>query len=137
MPEPDPGPGAEGLGFLSEDPVSDQHQFGQRDPGGRAYGHSFMIGDTWRLLNTLPATRPGALRDLVEEQLRKFPGAAFTPHHIGKVPERSADVADHGKPLSPGPSRPSSQRRRWPPPAWKARPIAPRSVPGERLHSGP
>ena len=43
---------AEGLGFLSEDPVSDQHQFGQRDPGGRAYGHSFMIGDTWRLLNT-------------------------------------------------------------------------------------
>jgi hypothetical protein len=33
-------------GFLSEDPVSDQHQFGQRDPGGRAYGHSFMIGDT-------------------------------------------------------------------------------------------
>jgi hypothetical protein len=43
---------AEGLGFLSEDPVSDQHQLGQRDPGGRAYGHSFMIGDTWRLLNT-------------------------------------------------------------------------------------
>jgi hypothetical protein len=32
--------------------VSDQDQFGQRDPGGRAYGHSFMIGDTWRLLNT-------------------------------------------------------------------------------------
>lgn len=43
---------AEGLGFLSEDPVSDQHQFGQRDPGGRACGNSFMIGDTWRLLNT-------------------------------------------------------------------------------------
>lgn len=43
---------AEDLGFLSEDPVSDQHQFGQRDPGGRACGNSFMIGDTWRLLNT-------------------------------------------------------------------------------------
>jgi hypothetical protein len=25
---------------------------GQRDPAGRAYGHSFMTGDTWRLLNT-------------------------------------------------------------------------------------
>jgi hypothetical protein len=37
-----------------------------------------------------PATRPGALRDLVEEHLRKFPDAAFTPHQIGKVLERSA-----------------------------------------------
>jgi hypothetical protein len=37
-----------------------------------------------------PATRPGALRDLVEEHLRKFPGTAFTPHHVGKVLERSA-----------------------------------------------
>ena len=26
-----------------------------------------------------PATRPGALRDLVEEHLRKFPDTAFTP----------------------------------------------------------
>jgi hypothetical protein len=39
---------------------------------------------------TLPATRPGALRDLVEEELRKFTGAAFTPHQIGKVLERWA-----------------------------------------------
>jgi hypothetical protein len=37
-----------------------------------------------------PATRPGALRDLVEEHLRKFPGTAFTPHQVGKVLERSA-----------------------------------------------
>jgi hypothetical protein len=35
-------------------------------------------------------TRPGALRDLVEEHLRKFPDAAFTPHQVGKVLTRSA-----------------------------------------------
>jgi hypothetical protein len=39
-----------------------------------------------------PATRPGALRDLVEEHLRKFPDTAFTPHQIGKVLIRSADA---------------------------------------------
>ena len=37
-----------------------------------------------------PATRPGALRDLVEEHLRKFPDVAFTPHQVGKVLTRSA-----------------------------------------------
>jgi len=37
-----------------------------------------------------PATRPGALRDLVEEHLRKFPDTAFTPHQVGKVLTRSA-----------------------------------------------
>ena len=37
-----------------------------------------------------PATRPGALRDLVEEHLRTFPDASFTPHQVGKVLERSA-----------------------------------------------
>jgi hypothetical protein len=37
-----------------------------------------------------PATRPGALRDLVEEHLRKFPQTAFTPHQVGKVLTRSA-----------------------------------------------
>jgi hypothetical protein len=37
-----------------------------------------------------PATRPGALRDLVEEHLRKFPDAAFTPHQVAKVLTRSA-----------------------------------------------
>jgi hypothetical protein len=37
-----------------------------------------------------PATRPGALRDLVEEHLRKFPGTAFTSHQVGKVLIRSA-----------------------------------------------
>jgi hypothetical protein len=37
-----------------------------------------------------PATRPGALRDLVEEHLRKLPGTAFTPHQVGKVLTRSA-----------------------------------------------
>jgi hypothetical protein len=39
-----------------------------------------------------PATRPGALRDLVEEYLRKFPDAAFTPHQVGKVLSRSASA---------------------------------------------
>jgi hypothetical protein len=39
-----------------------------------------------------PATRPGALCDLVEEHLRKFPDASFTPHQVGKVLERSAGV---------------------------------------------
>jgi len=37
-----------------------------------------------------PATRPGALRDLVDDHLRKFPGTAFTPHQVGKVLTRSA-----------------------------------------------
>jgi len=37
-----------------------------------------------------PATRPGALRDLVEDHLRKFPDTAFTPHQVGKVLTRSA-----------------------------------------------
>jgi len=37
-----------------------------------------------------PATRSGALRGLVEEHLRKFPDAAFTPHQVGKVLTRSA-----------------------------------------------
>jgi hypothetical protein len=36
-----------------------------------------------------PATRPGALRDMVEEHLRKFPDTAFTPHQVGKVLTRS------------------------------------------------
>lgn len=36
------------------------------------------------------ATRPGGLRDLVEAHLRQFPGAAFTPHQIGKVLSRSS-----------------------------------------------
>jgi hypothetical protein len=36
------------------------------------------------------ATRPGALRDLVEDHLRKCPETAFTPHQIGKVLTRSA-----------------------------------------------
>lgn len=39
-----------------------------------------------------PATRPGELRDLVEEHLRKFPDTAFTPHQVGKVLTRSADA---------------------------------------------
>ena len=37
-----------------------------------------------------PSTRPGALRNLVEEHLRKFPDAAFTPHQVGKALTRSA-----------------------------------------------
>ena len=34
--------------------------------------------------------RPGGLRDLIEQHLRQFPEAAFTPHQIGKVLTRSA-----------------------------------------------
>ena len=37
-----------------------------------------------------PAGRDCALRDLVEEHLRKYPDAAFTPHQVGKVLTRSA-----------------------------------------------
>jgi len=37
-----------------------------------------------------PAIRPGGLRDLVEQHLRTFPDAAFTPHQIGKVLARSS-----------------------------------------------
>jgi hypothetical protein len=37
-----------------------------------------------------PPPRPDVLRDLVEEHLRKFPDAAFTPHQVGKVLTRSA-----------------------------------------------
>ena len=37
-----------------------------------------------------PAARPGALRELVEAHLRKFPGTAFTPHQVGKVLTRSS-----------------------------------------------
>jgi hypothetical protein len=37
-----------------------------------------------------PSTRPGGLRDLVQQHLRTFPDAAFTPHQIGKVLSRSA-----------------------------------------------
>jgi hypothetical protein len=37
-----------------------------------------------------PAARPGELRGLVEEHLRKFPGTAFTPHQVGKVLTRSS-----------------------------------------------
>jgi len=37
-----------------------------------------------------PASRPGGLRDLVAEHLRKFPGTAFTPHQVGKVLTRSS-----------------------------------------------
>jgi hypothetical protein len=37
-----------------------------------------------------PATRPGGLRELVEEHLRKFPDASFTPHQVGKVLTRSS-----------------------------------------------
>lgn len=37
-----------------------------------------------------PAVRPGSLRDLVEQHLRKFPGESFTPYQTGKVLARSS-----------------------------------------------
>jgi hypothetical protein len=47
-----------------------------------------------------PATRPGALRDLVEEHLRKFPDAAFTPRRLpGQGRHRCALRA--GRPRQP------------------------------------
>jgi hypothetical protein len=54
-----------------------------------------------------PATRPGALRDLVEDHLRKFPGTAFTPHQVGKVLTRSA-----GRSPTPSTSSSSSVSRK-------------------------
>lgn len=50
----------------------------------------------WRVIRaaasgrSTPATRPGALRDLVEEHLRAYPEAASTPHQAAKVLTRSA-----------------------------------------------
>jgi hypothetical protein len=35
---------AEGLGFLAENPIRDNHQFGQREAARRPYGHSPIIG---------------------------------------------------------------------------------------------
>ena len=58
-----------------EDPLADARQ-----PADEAAGDQGR-----RIRSTCPATRPGALRDLVEEHLRKFPGTAFTPHQVGKV----------------------------------------------------
>jgi hypothetical protein len=51
-----------------------------------------------------PATRPGGLRDLVEQHLRKFPDAAFTPHQVGKVLARSSGAVANAldKLVSPG-----------------------------------
>jgi DprA winged helix domain len=68
-----------------------------REPGRRpgrpgdcpGPGRPGAAGDQGRRIG--PArTRPGALRDLVEEHLRKFPDTAFTPHEVGKVLTRSA-----------------------------------------------
>ena len=64
-----------------EDPLADARQ-----PADEAAGDQ----GTHRIRSTCPATRPGALRDLVEEHLRKFPGTAFTQHQVGKVLTRSA-----------------------------------------------
>ncbi len=57
-----------------------------------------------------PATRPGALRDLVEEHLRKFPDAVFTPHQVGKVLTRSAGAVANALTSSS-----ASVPRRWSP----------------------
>ena len=80
---------AEGLGFLSEDPVSDQHQFGQRDPGGRAVwsflhdrGHLAVIEHSRvRLLArrhaataAIPTTAPAIVHLTTQS-------AAITGHH--------------------------------------------------------
>lgn len=103
-------------------------------------GHSIHVSELRLLhywLRSVLATRPGALRDLVEEQLRKFPGAAFTPHQIGKVLERSAGAADHGRAMIAGPIAPVIPASALAAVGWEGRPTAPRSVPGERLPSGP
>ncbi len=57
-----------------------------------------------------PATRSGALRGLVEEHLRTFPGTAFTPHQIGKVLTRSAGAVANA-PHMPGAARRGARPR--------------------------
>lgn len=42
----------QGLSFLDQDPVSGEHQIGQREPGRRSDGHPSMIAETWQYLNT-------------------------------------------------------------------------------------
>ena len=104
-----------------------------------------------------PATRPGTLRDLVEEHLRRFPDATFTPHQIGKALTRSAGAVANAldklvslgtaqmvtdKPrsyrLAPRPRHPPPTLPATPVPAWRPRP-APRNARhaparGRRLH---
>jgi hypothetical protein len=75
-----------------------------------------------------PATRPGALRDLVEEHLRKFPGTAFTPTRSARrSPGRP------GRSPTPSTSWSASGSRRWSPtspaPTGSAPPPPPRTQP--------
>jgi hypothetical protein len=78
-----------------------------------------------------PATRPGALRDLVEEHLRKFSGTAFTPHQVGKVGRGRRSRRQRGdcvRALYPGCTRArpacgaAGRSRRAAPPASRWRP---------------
>jgi hypothetical protein len=97
-----------------------------------------------------PATRPGALRDLVEEHLRKFPETAFTPHQVGQAgqprhrrdghrqaPHLPARPRPGGRPR-PGRGRRSRRQRgdggqrRVTRPAWTARPGRQRMPPRPR-----
>jgi hypothetical protein len=74
-----------GTGRLRYTPGTHQvHARLRRSPGGDDADPAAASG------RHAPATRPGALRDLVEEHLRKFPDTAFTPHQVGKVLSRSA-----------------------------------------------
>jgi hypothetical protein len=68
-----PAPGARQCRYAPLDAAREQAACGRRVLKAAATGRR------------APATRPGALRDLVEEHLRKFPGSAFTPHQVGKV----------------------------------------------------
>ena len=91
-----------------------------------------------------PATRPGALRDLVEEHLRKFPDAAFTPHQVGKVLTRSAGAVANAldKLVSLGTAQMVTDKPRTyrlapppPPPPPRTRPATP--APARRLRPAP
>jgi hypothetical protein len=77
-----------------------------------------------------PATRPGALRDLVEEHLRKFPDTAFTPHQVGKVLTRSAGAVANAldKLVGPGIAQMVTDKPR----SYRLAPVHPRPGCGRR-----
>jgi hypothetical protein len=75
-----------------------------------------------------PGTRPGALRELVEQHLRSFPDQAFTPHQVGKVLTRSAGAVANAldKLVSLGTAQMVTDKPR----AYRLAPAAPEPAPG-------
>jgi hypothetical protein len=81
-----------------------------------------------------PATRPGGLRDLVEQHLRQFPAACFTPHQIGKVLTRSSGAVANAldKLVSIGVAELASGKPR----SYRLAPAAPASAPHDGSDPG-